>query len=186
MKNKQNLFMWFELPGGVKQHLRANAGEGLVNPDGDLHITAFYEKDVEARAVQQLMAQIRLMVQGWEPIRVSTTGAAIFDGAGDGGRFPLIYLINAPGLERWRVQLMDAFKQACGRECSQRFGYIPHITLTYVEPGQELAPGWEVEMVRMAPPAWMMRKIGIKWGDKAYMLEIGAPGWRELHPGEGA
>lgn len=182
----QNLFMWFELPRGVKAHLRANAAQGMVNPDGDLHITVFYEKDVPGESVKQLMAAMRHVVQRWEPIRVATTGAAIFNGAGDGGKFPLIYLINAPGLERWRVQIMDAFERAVGRESSQRFGYIPHLTLTYVEPDQELMPGWELELVRLAPPAWMMGKIGIKWGDKAFMLEIGTPGWRELQPGEGA
>lgn len=182
----RNLFMWFELPRGVKAHLRANAANGLTNPDGDLHITAFYEKDVSAEGAKQFMASIKAVAQGWQPIQVRTTGAAIFDGAGDGGRFPLIYLINAPGLERWRVAIIDAFEDAVGRDASQRFGYIPHLTLTYVEPDQALEPGWERNMVSMAPPPWMMRKLGVKWGDKALMLELGTPGWRELQPGEGA
>jgi 2'-5' RNA ligase len=180
---KSNLFVWFELPAGVKAHLKQHAAKGLDNPDGDLHVTAFYEKDVDAAHIKQIMAELRRLVQGWEPVRASTTGAGIFDGGSDQGRFPLIYLINAPGIERWRVAIMEVYERACGRPCSTRFGYIPHLTLAYVEEGQELIPGWELDMVQQAPPAWSMEKIGVKWGDKAFMMQVGTAGWQPLRSG---
>lgn len=180
----QNLFVWFELPAAIKQHLRANVE--INNPDGDLHITAFYQKDVRPEVADAFLAALRQEVQRWRPIRAATTGAGVFDGAGDDGRMPLIYLINAPGLERWRVKMLELFERALGAEPTQRFGYIPHLTLLYVEPDQELEHGWEVEMVQKAPPPWMMGQIGIKYGEAAFMIEAGSAGYRALRHGEGA
>lgn len=95
-------------------------------PPADLHLTLAFLPDGPSH--QDLAAALEGMQ--FEPMEFEVTGAGHF-AAGEEGT-PLVALIDAPGLDRLRVAVLDALDTA-GLVYATNHGFIPHVTLSYQE-----------------------------------------------------
>lgn len=115
---------------------RAMAVEGCEPPD-QLHMTLAYlgkttDETIDREALESTLkdfAGTHDAVSAW------IAGEGVFHTPNDGDA--IVALIDAPGLPTWRQDLVVAL-EAAGLPVSNDHGFTPHITLAYVEPGEDL------------------------------------------------
>lgn len=156
------------LRGLLPAELRAES-----EPD---HLTICYlTGDAEARPELklQLLRALADVAEEAGPIHAILGGLARFPASPTSdGKDVLVALVDAPGLDDLRVEVMDA-ACGCGIEPPGDHGFIPHITLAYIEPD---APTPEIRMKRapmtfdLLTLVWAGERIGIP------MLGLGEEG----------
>ncbi len=115
-------------PAQLAQTLAVDGGLDAV----DLHVTVAYTgraADVDPAA----LTAVAEAVADRAPIDATVSGHARFTGGADGD--VIVVLIDSPGLEDLRRDVVDALA-AHGITLPRDHGYCPHLTLTYLPPGQ--------------------------------------------------
>ncbi|MBG0818767.1 2'-5' RNA ligase family protein [Planomonospora sp. ID82291] len=111
----------------------------LAQPDGldatSLHVTlAYLGQGVDAETIAAAEQAVAEAAATMPPLTGSIGGLGMFPDRGDG--IPVWAPVDVPGLEVARQRIIDAL-DATGVPYSTEHGYTPHVTLTYLQPGQE-------------------------------------------------
>ena len=108
----------FTVPGGI--------------PADEMHMTLFY---TEYAPMEQFdYESVMLAVHGAKLSKLEgeLAGYTVFNGDGEAPLRPLVHLVSSPGLEMARNRIKVAMN-TIGIRCSKRFGYMPHMTMAYVD-----------------------------------------------------
>ena len=117
------MLAWF-LPPELAQKLAIPSGEA---PE-ELHMTLAYFPDKEAIDPNMLLQEIVEFAAHWAPFEGTLGGVGRFTGKKD-----VCYVsVDAPKLPLFRSQLLDSISA----QEDQTHGYVPHITLAYLEEDQ--------------------------------------------------
>ncbi len=136
----------FMLPESVASQL---AVEGGNKPD-QLHVTLAYlgklsEVESQLDAVRQVLSSMTVE----DTMLGKINGLGRFGASETSDNKEVIYAtLDMPGLTEWRTQLVDDL-EAAGVEVATDHDFAPHITLSYVEPGEEFdvpMPDYQVTM----------------------------------------
>lgn len=121
--------------------------ERLAYPGGvparELHLTLGYygqTSDLAPGQLEQLVSCLQAAAQscGHGPMKGHVNASARFSLH---GRDALMVLVDCPGLAHLRHALLEAFERCCGLQADHRHGFMPHITLRYMQREETLGLG---------------------------------------------
>lgn len=118
--------------------LDPDTAEQLALPGGepvqDLHVTLAYLGDMQDVTIDGDMLKRELASFASEamPLEGATGGLGRFTpSASSDDLSPVIALVNVPGLQQWRADLVQRL-EGIGVEVAKDFDFTPHITLAYI------------------------------------------------------
>lgn len=136
-----------KVPDEVAKQLAVKGG----NKPDDMHCTLVYLGRLSK--VEAVLPAVRQALAEMTPNYPSMTG--VINGLGrfgasesSDGKEVIYATLDCPGLVQLRTDLVSAI-EAAGAEVAKDHDFTPHITLSYVEPGQELdvpLPDYEIEV----------------------------------------
>lgn len=104
-------------------------------PKDDLHMTLYYSSELEGPVdIEALMAE--LVSIPFRQIEGQPTGVCVFPSHGDAPRRPLVQLVTSADIEDLRFTVINKMR-SMGLRRDRTYGFIPHITLAYVEDGNK-------------------------------------------------
>lgn len=126
--------------------LGSNTADQIALPNGEpideMHVTLAYLGDSREeppqgklhplRTSENLSSVIRAFASASSPLQGVTGGLARFVNPG-ADKDPVVATVNVPGLQEWRRRLINILELA-GYWISDDFDYLPHITLSYIDP----------------------------------------------------
>lgn len=117
-----------------------DVAEQLAVPDGlppeQLHVTlAYLGTDLDDEQRRQVAAVVTRVAAAYPPLSGTVGGLGQFP-AGDSG-VPVYVPVDVPGLAELRHDLVEQLR-GDGLPVDASHGFTPHITVTYLQPGQEL------------------------------------------------
>lgn len=115
----------------------------------DLHLTVCYIPNLGTDESKKtaIVEAISPLTQSFGPVMGTIGGTGkFFASEGSEGRDVFYASFNSPGLEKLRAAIVNALT-SIGIELTNKHGFTPHITLKYIEPGEE-AP----DFAPMLPP----------------------------------
>jgi 2'-5' RNA ligase len=124
------------VPPHIADSLAVDGGES----PSDLHVTLSYCKDADPDPIElaRLITRLDEEARASRPLRAKIGGSGRFLGSGGSDGKEVVYAsVDAPGLDPLRAAVCNALAHA-GIEKSYDHGYTPHITLKYVDPGEEV------------------------------------------------
>ena len=156
----------------VARELALDGGE----PPESLHVTlGFLGSDAVVRLDRdKIEGALATFAAANAPVSGKVGGIARF-GAAEGEPWPLVALVDAPGLTEFRQRLVGTLA-AAGVEVSALHGYCAHLTLALVEPEDEEAAG-AILAQGIDPTPLGFGAIVLKWGEDRTVFELaGADG----------
>ena len=149
----RSAMIYLDLPEGTVQHV-----PGGVD---DSHITVVYlGKDVGDEEFAEACRRTRAAAAQCPPLNGFMRGVETFE-PGDGGKTPAFVPVFVPGIGKLRALLKDL-------NASQYRQYRPHVTLAYLEPGDDLpAPHPRVPV--------SFDRLHVKRGDHVVSFPLGRP-----------
>ncbi len=124
--------------------LKPEVAEQLALPDGlpvsEMHCTLAYLGSTDepigtrnpAESPEMIVQILDLFAKRMHPLEGQTGGFGRFAASeSSDGLSPVIALVNCPGLQDWRRELVSVLEQA-GYGVANDFDYQPHITLAYI------------------------------------------------------
>lgn len=147
-----------KVPAEVSEKLVELAGR-LANPHdaARMHCTLAFFPDMDAIGPEGLERAERIVAEVSRkhlPLTANIVGAGVFNTLNeDEGGYPYVAVLNAAGLNLFQADLVRALV-AEGYPVSQKYGYVPHVTLGY-DPGDAAVPTpeelpkdqWDVDVV---------------------------------------
>jgi 2'-5' RNA ligase len=125
------------VPDEVQEMLRALGGDKDAEPD---HITLCYLASDASTIEDQkntLLHNLSILAESGPAVEGVLGGFARFNASeGSDGMDVLVALVDSPDLPPLHAAICDAVHDA-GIESPSEHGFIPHITLAYVEPGSK-------------------------------------------------
>jgi 2'-5' RNA ligase len=157
-----------------------DVARALALPGGELpeaiHCTlGFLGSDAVVRLDRdRIEAALATFAASNAPVSGKVGGIARFN-AEDGDPWPLVALVDAPGLTEFRQRLVGTLA-AAGVEVSALHGYCAHMTLALVEPDDEPAAA-AILAEGIDPTPLGFGTLVLKWGDDRTVFELaGADG----------
>jgi 2'-5' RNA ligase len=154
----------------------------LANPHAatKMHCTLAFFPDLDAlgsagmEMVERIAAQV---ARKHLPLTANIVGAGVFNTLnGEEGGYPYVAVLNAAGLNLLQADIVRALV-AEGIPVSQKYGYVPHVTLGY-DPGGAAVPAPD-ELPR---DSWDVDDIHAYWewdkGHPIRMVEVAPKGGR--------
>lgn len=159
-------------PPAVAASLALAGGE---NPD-ELHVTLAYlgkipDQPVDKATIEAAVAEVAAAETS--PMEGSYNGLGRFVADDRGEGWPLVALVDVPGLSRFREDLVDALDEA-GAEVADNHGFTPHTTLAYVAPPDEPAAQSHLD-AGLGPIDVRFASVWLCWGDERIEIPLGAP-----------
>jgi len=152
------------LPAEDAAALAVDLGEGSL-PANELHVTLVFlgdSRELENReAIEQIVAEV---AQEHGPITGKIGGFGLFTGGEDGDVVHLSF--DAKDLPAFRQALAERLA-AAGFEEPGDHGFIPHITLAYLDEGQKV-PALETENRPIT-----FDELTLAWGDERSTFPLG-------------
>ncbi len=105
------------------------------------------------------------------PVSGKVGGIARFNAADDGEPWPLVALVDAPGLTEFRQRLVGTLA-AAGVEVSALHGYCAHMTLALVEPDDEPAAAAVIFADGIESTPLGFGSVVLKWGEDRTVFEL--------------
>jgi 2'-5' RNA ligase len=150
--------------------------EGAL-PANELHLTLSYLGDIgklDPNGESNCRKELEKLAQDMPPISGVITGVATFSKETD-GKNPIVALFDSADLPAFRQELMKSLNKT-GIDFPREHGFIPHITLAYVNKPAEL----DLPDVKIKFDA-----ITLAWGDNRAVIPLkGKP--RDLLEGKEA
>lgn len=114
---------------------------GVGVPETEPHITILYfgsDGEITSEQITAAKLILRQFAISQPSLQGSLNGVARFDATtSSDGKDVIVRLADVPGLETLREELRKRFS-SIGLQASSVHGYVPHTTLTYVDPGVEV------------------------------------------------
>ena len=138
-------------------------------PVSDLHMTLAYlgpSAAFDADELDRLATVVRSFAAVHPALNGEIAGPAEFSPRD--GQYPVVALVDLPGLPAWRQNLIEAL-EAAGFPANQQHGYIPHITRRYVAEGAP-GPADSLELGRHVK----FSQVALVIGGKRKVFDLGA------------
>lgn len=119
----------------------------------DLHLTLATIAPFEDVALPRLREVMRGLARTLKPLDLEVAGTGVFF---NGDQYVELAMICGVGLDLWRITAINALYQSGFRD-PLRFGFIPHVTLNYVQHGgsfevpcMDPRPTWEQDILTLS------------------------------------
>lgn len=134
------------IPSSIAEQIAVDGGESVES----LHVTLAYVPGIggDAELRKRLCAALELLAPMYGPIRGMIGGYGRFVGSETSDFKDVFYAsFDSPGLEILRNAVMDTLFRN-GFQASGKHGFTPHITLSYLDKGEEIP---DCDLYGMAP-----------------------------------
>jgi 2'-5' RNA ligase len=160
----------FEMPITVSAALASSSRQAGIEPipPDDMHITLAYlgQMDEIADKRKKLEAAIKKFAANAAAIEGSIGGIGRFNASENSDGMDVLYAsFDAPLLPDFRQGLVAAIEKT-GVEISRAHGFVPHITLSYVEKGSDM-PNLALETM-----ALKFESVTLYWGDERVSFDL--------------
>jgi 2'-5' RNA ligase len=159
-KNR-DMFIAFLLPKQISGRLNH-----IDDLDDDLHLTLIYVQDVDPSERNTVLEAVESVCSKQEPLNCKFVEIGMM---GNGSN-TLVANVEAMGMSRFYVDLLDEIEERLGRELDRKYDLIPHCTLRYDNDEAE---------ARMSD----LRKVS--WKANELMVQFGRGNKRHLFPLKG-
>lgn len=143
----------------IALRLPADAAGQIAQPGGlpadQLHVTLVYlghADEMNDLDQDTLVAAMRNVAGRWSPVEAQVSGIGRFHAPGSDDGDPVWAPFDAPELPELRAAVLSAVLEAGGDPPTDH-GYIPHITVGYMDPGEDGIPVSVIGPVAMTVPA---------------------------------
>lgn len=160
--------------------LNEKVARKLALPDGepaeDLHVTLAFSGDKSNLKVNpgKLKKTLAGFASEAKPLTGKTGGIGRFSPSDSSdGLSPVIALVNVPGIQRWRADLVKRLESA-GVEIAKDFEYTPHITLAYIDEDEPMPVESVPEVDLKFNEVWLVigdERTAYPIGDEQYPQE---------------
>jgi len=153
-------------PRAFAEKAHAHAGEG-VEP-GDLHVTLVYLGETTDEEYEVVRKAVGDAAENARPMRLGVNGSAVFPNA---NALVRLLIVGGVGLNEARARIYNRLERA-GVLPQQNHGFIPHLTLEYHEPGEQLPDGWERAGAEQFPE-WYCECVYLVRGGERELFPLG-------------
>lgn len=119
-------------------YVPADVAPKIAQPGGlapaDLHLTLAYLGDGQIPKIGKLVALLEDFAAQCQPIEATVGGLGKFNPRDRNTPAPFYAVVSAPALTRFQYNLVKLLEEN-GFPPVNEFGYTPHITLKYIQPG---------------------------------------------------
>jgi 2'-5' RNA ligase/cation transport regulator ChaB len=165
-KSGNGVMLSFWLSPDTAQKLAIEGGE----PADQMHITLAYFGKLELTDIQKLGAletAVKAFAQEHAPLSGTLGGPGRFNATEHSDNKDVCFAsFDAPGIQEFRAELVDAVENASGLAVRKDFEYTPHCTIAYIEPGSDLP----VQRVEPIPVTFDRITLSIGSAQKEYPL----------------
>lgn len=160
-KNK-DMFIAFLLPKGLSAKLKH-----IDDLDDDLHMTLFYVEDVDASERKDVLAAVESVCSKHEALKCKFVEIGMM-GNGAMGVGSMVVNVEAKGLTKFYVDLLEEIEERLGRELGRKYDLIPHVTLRY----ENDDPAVKIEDLRKV--SWTADELMVQFGrgNKRYLFPL--------------
>lgn len=122
--------------------------EQIADPEGesadDMHITLFYSKGLTAEQNKKVEEVFKHFWDQNPSLHVKLTKLDSFDPSESSDNLKVIYAaVESPDIMEFHEFLMESLAEEGIKSNSEHKQYTPHVTIKYVEPGQEIDSSFE-------------------------------------------
>lgn len=156
--NKE-MFIAFPLPKELSKKLKH-----IDDLDEDLHMTLFYVDDVDASERKDVLAAVESVCSKYEALKCKFVEIGMM---GNGSN-TLVANVEAKGLTKLYVDLLDEIEERLGRELDRKYDLIPHCTLRYDNEEDS------VSIKELRKVSWTADELMVQFGrgNKRYLFPL--------------